>query len=118
LTGNVCSVTRGPEVFSGPGGQPAFAVSASITSGGSVIVLPSSQLRPEGRQPRIVATLPSGSTTTVHRGFVDFVVTEQGVARLRGKSVRERIGEMLAVSHPDFRAELRSEAKRLYGVTI
>ena len=118
LTGNVCSETRGPEVFSGPGGQPAFAVSASITSGGSVIVLPSSQLRPEGRQPRIVATLASGSTVTVHRGFVDFVVTEQGVARLRGKSLRERIGEMLAVSHPDFRAELRSEAKRLYGVTI
>ena len=118
LTGNVCSETHGPEVFSGPGGQPAFAVSASITSGGSVIVLPSSQLVPEGRQPRIVATLASGSTATVHRGFVDFVVTEQGVARLRGKSLRERIGEMLAVSHPDFRGELRSEAKRLYGVTI
>ena len=45
-------------------------------------------------------------------------MTEQGVARLRGKSLRERIGEMLAVSHPDFRSELRSEAKRLYGVTI
>ena len=118
LTGNVCSETRGPEVFSGPGGQPAFAVSASITSGGSVIVLPSSQLRPEGRQPRIVAALAPGSTTTLHRGFVDCVVTEQGVARLRGKSLRERIGEMIAVAHPDFRGELRSEAKRLYGVTV
>jgi 4-hydroxybutyrate CoA-transferase len=118
LTGNVCSETRGAELFSGPGGQPAFAVAASTTSGGSVIVLPSSQLCPEGRRPRIVAALAPGSTVTVHRGFVDCVVTEQGIARLRGKSLRERIGEMIAVAHPDFRGELRGEAKRLYGVTV
>ena len=49
---------------------------------------------------------------------MDFVVTEQGVAGLRGKSLRKRIGEMLAVSHPDFRGERRSEAKRLYGFTL
>jgi 4-hydroxybutyrate CoA-transferase len=116
LTGNVCSETHGPQVFSGPGGQPAFAVGASTTSGGSVIVLPSSQLLPDGRRPRIVSELPAGSTTTVHRGFVDYVVTEQGVARLRGKSLRGRIGELIAVAHPDFRGELRSEAKRLHGI--
>ncbi len=118
LTGNVCSETRGTEVFSGPGGQPAFAVSASTGSGGSVIVLPSSQLRPDGRVPRVVAELPLGSTPTVHRGFVDAVVTEQGIARLRGKSLRERVGEMLAVAHPDFRAELRKDAQRLYAAAL
>jgi len=117
LTGNVCSETRGAQVFSGPGGQPAFAVGASTSSGGSVIVLPSSQLLPDGRQPRIVAALDAGSTLTVHRAFVDYVVTEQGIAKLRGKGLRERIGEMLAVAHPDFRAELKTEARRLYGVT-
>jgi acyl-CoA hydrolase len=117
LTGNVCSETRGTQVFSGPGGQPAFAVSASTTGGGSVIVLPSSQLLPNGRQPRIVAALDAGSTLTVHRAFVDYVVTEQGVAKLRGKSLRARIGEMIAVAHPDFRGELAREATRLYGVT-
>jgi len=116
LTGNVCSETQGPSVFSGPGGQPAFAVGASTSSGGSVIVLPSSQLLPSGRQPRIVAMLPEGSTATVHRAFVDYVVTEQGVARLRGKSLRERIHEMLEVAHPDFRAELERDARALYGV--
>jgi 4-hydroxybutyrate CoA-transferase len=118
LTGNVCSETRGSEVFSGPGGQPAFAVSASTSSGGSVIVLPSSQLRPDGRVPRVVAELPPGSTPTVHRGFVDAVVTEQGIARLRGKGLRERVGEMLAVAHPDFRADLRKDARRLYAAAL
>jgi len=53
---------------------------------------------------------------TVHRAFVDYVVTEQGVARLRGKSVRERIGELVSVAHPDFRRELRRDAARIYGV--
>ena len=116
LTGNVCSETRGTAVFSGPGGQPAFAVGASTSSGGSVIVLPSSQLLPSGRVSRIVPVLDAGSTSTVHRGFVDYVVTEQGIARLRGKSLRERIGELVAVAHPDFQAELRAEAKRLYPI--
>lgn len=116
LTGNVCSETRGPRLFSGPGGQPAFAVGASTAAGGSVIVLPSSQLLPSARVTRIVSQHEAGSTVTVHRGFVDFVVTEQGIARLRGKSIRGRIDELIAVAHPDFRAELRADARRLYGV--
>ena len=116
LTGNVCSEARGTRIFSGPGGQPAFAVGASTAAGGSVIVLPSSQLLPSGRAPRIVAQHEAGSTVTVHRAFVDFVVTEQGIARLRGKSIRKRIDELIAVAHPDFRSELRSEAGRLYSV--
>lgn len=116
VTGNVCSETRGSQVFSGPGGQPAFAVSASTSSGGSVIVLPSSQLVQSERKARIVSQLEVGATTTVHRGFVDYVVTEQGVARLRGKTLRQRIDELIAVAHPDFRAELRSDARRLWAV--
>jgi acyl-CoA hydrolase len=43
-------------------------------------------------------------------------VTEQGVATLRGKTIKERVRELLSVSHPEFRDELESEAKRLYGV--
>jgi acyl-CoA hydrolase len=117
LTGNVSSETQGPQVFSGPGGQPSFAIGASTGSAGSVIVLPASQLVGAVRHPRIVAAHPAGTTVTVHRGFVDYVVTEQGIANLRGKSVRERIGEMISVAHPDFRAELRKEAAKLYGVT-
>jgi acyl-CoA hydrolase len=49
---------------------------------------------------------------------LDYVVTEHGIATLRGKTVRERIGELIGVAHPDFRGELKMEAKRLYGVTM
>ena len=118
ITGNASSETMGPMIFSGTGGQAAFAVGASTAAGGSVVVLPSSQLVGNERKPRIVAGHPEGTIVTVHRSFVDYVVTEQGIARLRGKSLRERAAEMISVAHPDFRAELRKDAKRLYGITV
>ena len=116
LTGNVSSETQGANLFSGPGGQNAFAVGASCAAGGSVIVLPSSSLVAGERKTRIVAGHPPGTVQTVHRGYVDFVVTEQGIARLRGKTIRQRVDELLSIAHPDFKAELRAEATRLYGV--
>jgi 4-hydroxybutyrate CoA-transferase len=118
LTGNAASETMGPRVFTGPGGQPTFSYAASVTNAKSIIVLPSSQLVNNERQPRIMATLPEGSTVTAHRAFVDYVVTEQGVAHLSGKTLRQRIGELISVAHPDFRADLKAEAKKLYGITI
>lgn len=116
LTGNVSSETQGANLFSGPGGQNAFAVGASCAAGGSVIVLPSSSLVAGERKTRIVGGHPPGTVQTVHRGYVDFVVTEQGIARLRGKSIRQRVQELISVAHPDFQADLRAEAKHLYGV--
>lgn len=118
LTGNVSSETQGPNLFSGTGGQAAFAVGASTAAGGSVIVLPSSSLVNGSRATRIVGGHPPGTVVTVHRGFVDYVVTEQGIARLRGKSIRERIGELISVAHPDFQAELKKDALRLYGIAV
>ncbi|MBI2767249.1 MAG: hypothetical protein HYX53_15235 [Chloroflexi bacterium] len=116
ITGNVASETMGPAIFSGTGGQAVFAIASSTAAGGSVIVLPSSSLVAGTRQPRIIGGHTPGTAITVHRGYVDFVVTEQGIARLRGKSLRERCNELIAIAHPDFRAELRADAKRLYGV--
>ena len=52
---------------------------------------------------------------TVPRTFVDYVVTEQGIARLSGKTVRQRIEELVAVAHPDFRTDLRAQAQRAYS---
>lgn len=118
ITGNVASESIGPSIFSGPGGQISFAVASSTASGGSVIVLPSSSLVAGNRASRIIGGHPEGTVQTVHRGFVDFVVTEQGIAKLRGKSIRERIGELISVAHPDFRAELKKDAQRLYGITV
>jgi 4-hydroxybutyrate CoA-transferase len=65
---------------------------------------------------RIVPTLDPGGVVTVPRTYVDYVATENGIATLRGKTIKERVRALLDVTHPDFRAELESEAKRLYGV--
>jgi acyl-CoA hydrolase len=46
---------------------------------------------------------------------VDYIVTEQGIATLRGKTLRQRVGELLAVAHPDCRADLKRDAERIYG---
>jgi 4-hydroxybutyrate CoA-transferase len=118
LTGNVCAESWGPLPYTGTGGQATFAYAAHVTNRHSVIVLPSSQLVNGERQPRIMATLPEGSTVTSHRAFVDYVVTEQGIATLSGKSLRERIGELISVAHPDFQAELRREAATVYGINV
>jgi 4-hydroxybutyrate CoA-transferase len=112
LTGQVTAETLNGKVYSGPGGQTVFAIAASWCEGGrSVIALPSSSLTGSGeRYSRIVPELPLGSVVTVPRTYVDYVVTEQGIASLRGKTVRQRAEELIAVSHPDFRADLRKAA--------
>jgi 4-hydroxybutyrate CoA-transferase len=63
---------------------------------------------------RIVPALESGTAVTVTRNCVDNIVTEYGIARLRGKSLRKRAEELINVAHPDFRNELRKEAEKLY----
>ena len=115
LTGQTDSESIGHQMYTGTGGQTAFAVGASLAGGKSIIVTPStSQVKGE-RISRIMAGLPPGSVITTPRTFVHYVVTEYGIARLIGKSIRERARELIAVSHPDFRSELAGEAKRLYG---
>ncbi len=119
LTGQVAAETVGPQVVTGVGGQTVFMMAAQYSRGGrSVTVLPSSHLLDGQRVTRIVGGLPEGTAVTVPRTFVDYVVTEHGIASLRGKTVRERVGELLAVAHPDFRGELKAEAKRLYAISV
>jgi 4-hydroxybutyrate CoA-transferase len=111
LTGQITAETLNGRVYSGPGGQTVFAVAASWCEGGrSIIAVPSSSLAGGERHSRIVPHLPPGSVVTVPRTYVDYVVTEHGIATLRGKTVRQRTEELIAVAHPDFRAELRREA--------
>jgi len=78
--------------------------------------VPSSSMVKGKRVSRIVPVLDAGSVVTSQRGFVHHVVTEYGIANLKGKSIRNRIDELVSVAHPDFRSELRAEAKRLYKV--
>lgn len=117
LTGQVTAETLNSRVFSGPGGQTIFSIAASYSEGGaSIVVLPSSSVVNGERVSRFVPTFPSGTMVTVPRTFVDYVVTEQGIAKLSGKTVRERVDELVSIAHPDFRADLRKQAALLYGV--
>ncbi|MCE7928529.1 MAG: 4-hydroxybutyrate CoA-transferase [Dehalococcoidia bacterium] len=115
LTGQVTAETLNGRIYSGPGGQTTFAVAASYSEGGrSVIALPSVSTVNGVPHSRIVPTLSAGTVITVPRSFVDYVVTEHGIAHVGGKSVRQRCEELISVAHPDFRAELRREAEKLY----
>jgi 4-hydroxybutyrate CoA-transferase len=115
LTGQVTAETLNGRVYSGPGGQTVFAVAAGYSEGGrSIVAVPSSSSINGERHSRIVPQLPPGTMVTVPRTFVDYVVTEHGIATLKGKTVRERARELAAIAHPDHRAELKKEAERLY----
>lgn len=113
LTGQVSSESFGPRMWSAAGGQPTFAIGAVLARGGrGVTVLPATAQ--DGQVSRIVPMLAEGTIVTVPRSVVDHVVTEYGVAHLRGKTIRQRAEALIAIAHPDFRAELRREASRLY----
>jgi len=117
LTGQINGETIGPEIYSGTGGAFAFAVGAQHAKNGrSVTVLPSTSVVNGERRSRIVAMFPQGSAVTVTRGYADIIVTEYGIARLKGATLRRRIEELVGIAHPDFRSELRAEARRVYGV--
>lgn len=116
VTGQVNGESIGPAMHTGSGGQTAFVIAASMAGGKAITVTPSTSIVNGQRVSRIVAALPPGSVVTAPRAFVHHVVTEYGIANLKGKSIRGRIDELVSVAHPDFRAELRAEARRLYRV--
>ena len=99
-------------MVNGTGGQPDFHIASVLSKGGRAITLLRSTAL-SGSISRIVAQHEEGAIITVPRTFADYVVTEYGVARLLGKSLRDRARELIAIAHPDFRADLRREAARL-----
>ena len=114
LSGQITSETIGAKLLAGPGGQTAFVVGSQMSKGGQFIaVLPSTAQG--GQASRIVPLLPEGTVVTVPRNLADIVVTEYGIARLRGKTLRERASELIGIAHPNFRAELKRAAQKLFG---
>ncbi len=115
LTGQVCADSIGPKLYSGVGGQLDFVYGASRSKGGvPIIALPSTtKLRDGTIVSRIVSMLRQGSGVVTSRNHVHYVVTEYGVASLYGKTIRQRAHELIAVAHPDFRADLTKEAQEL-----
>jgi 4-hydroxybutyrate CoA-transferase len=113
LTGQIAAESIGPAILSGPGGQLTFAIGAQLSKGGRFITTMQATAR-GGKISRIVPILKEGSMVTVPRTLADIVVTEFGIARLRGKTHRERAMELIAVAHPDFRADLNKQAQALF----
>jgi 4-hydroxybutyrate CoA-transferase len=110
LTGQVCADSIGCKLYSGVGGQVDFMRGAARSRGGKpIIALPSTALR--GSVSRIVPVLDLGAGVTTTRNDVHYVVTEFGVAKLYGKSVRQRAEALINIAHPDFREELRQRAE-------
>ena len=112
LTGQVCSQTIGSRQYSGSGGQADMAVGAAHAKNGRNIIATASTKR-GGTVSTITAQLELGSVVTLSRNELDYVVTEYGIAPLRGRSIRQRVENLIAVAHPDFRAELRQQAQQL-----
>ena len=107
LAGQVSSESIGLQQISGTGGQVDYVRGSMWSRGGkSIMAMPSTAKN--GTTSRIVATLTEGTTVTTSRNDVDYVVTEYGVARLRGKSLRERAKALIKIAHPDFREELEA----------
>jgi acyl-CoA hydrolase len=110
LTGQVCSDSIGPYIYSGFGGQVDFIRGAARSRGGKpIIALPSTAKR--GEATRIVPFLKQGAGVVTSRADVHYVVTEHGVANLFGKNLRERAEALIGIADPRFQAELEAAAR-------
>jgi 4-hydroxybutyrate CoA-transferase len=115
LLGQVCADTLGPKQFSGVGGQLDFVRGARMSEGGKAVIALPSRTKDSSR---IVSTLKPGAAVTTSRNDVDYVVTDHGVASLRGKTVRERMKALIHIAHPDFREGLSRSAYEVYHVLL
>lgn len=110
--GQCASETIGGKYWSGSGGQTDFARGALYAENGQGFIVTRSTTS-DGSFSRIRPHLTSGSVVTTMKNTVDKVVTEYGVAELRGRSIRERTLALIRIAHPRFRDELEREAKAL-----
>jgi acyl-CoA hydrolase len=110
--GQCGSESLGSLPYSGTGGQADFVRAANLSKGGKAfIVLPSTAKNDSIS--RIVPVLSPGTHVSTSKNDINYVVTEFGVAQLRGKSAGQRARELIGISHPNFRAVLTEQAKRM-----
>ena len=110
LTGQICSETIGAKQYSGTGGAFDFAFGAQHSKGGRGIMAIASTTR-DGTISKIKSILTPGAVVSVSRNVADIIVTEYGVAYMRGRTVKERAKQLIAIAHPAFREQLRKEAR-------
>lgn len=114
LWGQVCAESIGSRILSGTGGQVDFVRGACQSRGGKSFIAFASTVNVKGKvQSKIRPTLAPGAICTTGKNDVDYIVTEYGLAHLRGRPISERVRALISIAHPDFRDELTFEAKKL-----
>jgi acyl-CoA hydrolase len=99
VTGQVCADSIGPRMYSGVGGQMDFIRGASLSEGGkAIIALPSITKNGDSR---IVPILKQGAGVVTTRSHIQYIITENGIANLYGKTLKQRVAEMVKIAHPN-----------------
>lgn len=107
LTGQVCADSIGMKMYSGVGGQMDFIRGASLSEGGkAIIALPSITKKGESR---IVPFLKQGAGVVTTRSHVQYIITENGIANLYGKTLKQRVAEMVKIAHPAHQERIERE---------
>lgn len=109
--GQVCAESVGTRHISGTGGQSDYVRGATSSNGGKSFIAFTSTAN-NGKVSRIVPTLTPGAVVSTSKNDVDYIATEYGVAKLRGKTLSQRTKALIAIAHPKFREELTAQAKK------
>ena len=109
--GQVCAESVGTKHMSGSGGQVDYVRGACQSKGGKSFIAFTSTAK-GGTISKIKPILTPGAICTTSKNDVDYIVTEYGIAHLRGRSLSDRTRQLIAIAHPDFRDELTFEAKK------
>jgi 4-hydroxybutyrate CoA-transferase len=113
ITGQINAESSGTRQIAGVGGQSDFALGAARSKGGKfIIAMLSASVKGDKRFSKIVTAMKAGSGISTSRALADYVVTEFGIAQLKGKTMAERCRALIEVAHPDFRDQLREEARQ------
>lgn len=113
LMGQACSESVGLTQISGVGGQVDFVRGASMAKNG-ISILAFSSTAAKGKISKIVPFLDEGAAVTTSRNDIDYVITEYGIAHLKGKTLKERAKALIAIAHPDFRPGLADEFEKRF----
>ncbi|QJW45237.1 4-hydroxybutyrate--acetyl-CoA CoA transferase [bacterium BFN5] len=111
LTGQICSESIGLKTWSGSGGQNDTAAGAIHAKNGRSIIALNSTAK-NGTVSTIQPWLTPGAVVTLSRNNIDYIITEFGIAPMKAKTIRQRVDNLIAIAHPDFRKELREAAAK------
>lgn len=117
LSGQVCADSLGTKIYSGVGGQMDFVRGAGLSEGGrAIIALPATAAG--GKVSRISSLLAPGAGVVTTRAHVNYIVTEYGIAQLRGKSLTERAKALVHIAAPAFQERLCQQAWQDWGLKL